>query len=54
MVAAPLAARTDRLPLDDDAAARRLEQAARILEAQDANIYREAACARHFLSLFED
>jgi DNA polymerase (family 10) len=43
MVAQPLAARTDRLPLDNDAAARRLEQAARILEAQDANLYRVRA-----------
>jgi DNA uptake protein ComE-like DNA-binding protein len=43
MVARPDAARTDRLPLDNAAAARRLEQAARILEAQDANVYRVRA-----------
>src|SRR5262249_46217610 len=43
MVARPDAARTDRLPLDNATAARRLEQAARILEAQDANIYRVRA-----------
>src|SRR5438045_2036192 len=43
MVARPHAARTDRLPLDNDTAARRLEQAAHILEAQDANVYRVRA-----------
>lgn len=43
MVARPDAARTDRLPLDNETAARRLEQAAHILEANDANIYRVRA-----------
>src|SRR5438105_10116628 len=43
MVAQRRAVVDARLPLDNAAAARRLEQAARILEAQDANIYRVRA-----------
>jgi len=43
MVARREADRHDRLPLDNLAAARRLEQAARILEEQDASLYRVRA-----------
>jgi DNA polymerase/3'-5' exonuclease PolX len=43
MVAPRRSARHDRLPLDNETAARRLEQAARILEAQGANLYRVRA-----------
>lgn len=43
MVAKPDAARTDRLPLDNDTAARRLEQAAHVIEANDENVYRVRA-----------
>ena len=43
MVAQRQPARPDRLPLDNAAAARRLEQAAKILEEQDANLYRVRA-----------
>ena len=43
MVAQRRAVADARLPLDNAAAARRLEQAARILEAQDANMYRVRA-----------
>src|SRR5262245_27804256 len=43
MVARSNAARTDRLPLDNETAARRLEQAAHVIEANDANIYRVRA-----------
>ena len=43
MVAARRFDRHDRLPLDNNAVARRLEQAARILEAQRASLYRVRA-----------
>jgi hypothetical protein len=43
MVAPRHAPQAARLPLDNAAAARRLEQAAAILEAQDANVYRVRA-----------
>jgi hypothetical protein len=36
-------ARVDRLPLDNEQAAKRLEHAARVLEEQDANVYRVRA-----------
>jgi DNA polymerase (family 10) len=43
MVARRESARPDRLPLDNLAAARRLEQAAKTLEERDANLYRVRA-----------